>query len=294
MVRMLLVGASLSSCGTSISGSKDEEVPFISLIEIPKFSQSKVPCIPVQVGETRVLMKIDLGFTGYVTTSRDFLDAIREKTFFTTVESVGMRGTVWHKDVYRVPIIQLANITYFDFPIEVEHELFGKESSLDSEDESPSEREAGRLGWRFFDGMKVLFDIPKGKILASNTLDELKKEGYVLEDFVKAPLFADQHVLYIESATSKGPLRWMLDTGATANHLDGGSGYNLENRVDNIYLQIEGKNFGPISAYEIPFKFPLPIDGILGMEFFEDHIVLIDFPERQVYFLPLEREESDR
>ena len=92
--------------------------------------------------------------------------------------------------------------------------------------------------------------------------------------------------------TSNGSLRCFLDTGATWNILHAEA---LENQSpDHMALdpdsitkistfQIGGENFGPIAFRTFPVKIPVPIEAILGMEFFLKNKVFIDFANQQIY-----------
>ncbi len=85
----------------------------------------------------------------------------------------------------------------------------------------------------------------------------------------------------------------MLDTGATWNMFNSkiGETHSLDEMIwddKNIFqyssLQVNGKDLGPIIFHRAPINIPIQIDAILGMEFFEDNIVFLDFSKRTAYF----------
>jgi nitrate reductase alpha subunit len=47
---------------------------------------------------------------------------------------------------------------------------------------------------------------------------------------------------------------------------------------------IGDEDFGTIAFHRIPIKLPIRIEAILGMEFFENHTVFLDFVEKFAYF----------
>ncbi len=42
-------------------------------------------------------------------------------------------------------------------------------------------------------------------------------------------------------------------------------------------------NLGPIVFHRIPISLPIHIEAILGMEFFQNHIVFLDFEKQKAY-----------
>ena len=92
--------------------------------------------------------------------------------------------------------------------------------------------------------------------------------------------------------TSEGPLRCVLDTGATMNILhtelqdEGAIEEILEGgRFERNEFQVSGVNLGKVSFYPLPIRLPIRIDAILGMDFLSDYLVFIDFRNGQIYFL---------
>ena len=85
----------------------------------------------------------------------------------------------------------------------------------------------------------------------------------------------------------------MLDTGATWNILNTEvrEGQSLDQVMwesDNIleyaYFKIGRENFGPIVFHRFPIQIPIRVEAILGMDFFQDRPVFLDFANRAVYF----------
>jgi len=159
--------------------------------------------------------------------------------------------------------------------------------------EEPSLSEPGRLGWELFYNVNLLVDISNSKISFCDSLETLQEYGYKIENFSKAPLLLDRGLIEFESQTSQGLLRCVLDTGSTFNflHIELEKAQKIEQILwedDNIVnyssFEIDKKNFGPIYFHKMPIKIPIHIDAILGMDFFREHIVFIDFKRRAIYF----------
>jgi hypothetical protein len=157
----------------------------------------------------------------------------------------------------------------------------------------PSPSEPGRLGWELFYDVNLLVDIKNSKIAICDSLDTLKKQGYAIETFVRTPLILKQGLVEFEAKTPEGILVCMLDTGSTYNLLDSevAEGKSIERAIwdsDNFLeyssFQIDGCDFGPVAFRRFPLRLPIHIEAILGMEFFRDHLVFLDFSEGYVYF----------
>jgi hypothetical protein len=46
---------------------------------------------------------------------------------------------------------------------------------------------------------------------------------------------------------------------------------------------VGSREFGPIEFHRVPIKIPIRVEAILGMEFFDNYLVFIDFSEKQIY-----------
>ncbi len=157
----------------------------------------------------------------------------------------------------------------------------------------------------------LLVDCKHDLFALCDSLDSLKREGYLVNFFTEAPVVFDHGFIEFEAMTEAGLLHCILDTGATWNFLN----KDLENehneatfiankKNENLLfsnpenkdlLNFDFKETKMISSFKIgenefgPLTFnyirsPIPIDVILGMEFFHSHLVFIDFGNQKVYF----------
>jgi hypothetical protein len=53
-----------------------------------------------------------------------------------------------------------------------------------------------------------------------------------------------------------------------------------------LQFNIAKKEFGLITFYPIPIQFPIQVDALLGMEFFNKNLVFLDFKNNMAYFAP--------
>ena len=87
-----------------------------------------------------------------------------------------------------------------------------------------------------------------------------------------------------------GQLECWRDTGSTWNMYNQNDKalrekkplFDPKDTFDTEIFQIGKKNFGPITFNRI--YSPVPLQAIIGMEFFRDTLVYIDFKEQMLYF----------
>lgn len=263
---------------------------FIS-VPLTKFSSIQSPCVEIEIEDKKLSMEIDLGFQGDLTVTKESLDLILLKSFIGEKLMYGVRGKQYPTNLYRIPKVKIGKMTFLEPILQEETQEFTKDSTFIQNKKEPSPRESGRLGWGIFYGVNLLIDVKNSQIVFCNNLATLKKQGYHIETFTKTPLLLERGLVEIETQTSEGPLRCMLDTGATWNILntDIEEGKSIEQmmweteRVLSLF-KINEKDFGPIVFHNMPINIPIYIDAVLGMEFFQNNLVFLDFRERCAYF----------
>lgn len=272
--------------------------PFFATVPITGFSSIQCPWVDVQIDNQALTMEIDSGFQGGLRLDGDHLHQIHPKTFIGKRSTYGFRGNKHTVDLYSIPDVRIGSAIFRKCVAEEEDPEFRKHSVFFSNGESCC-RAPGRLGWELFRTLNLLLDVKNEKLAFCDSVETLKKEGYPVEKFAKTKLLLDRQLLEIEAMTSSGLLRCMLDTGSTLNMLnrelmEGETMYQLfwdpENKTEFSSLEVGGVDLGPISFYNFPVRLPIHIEATLGEEFFEDHIVFIDFREEQVYIMPYEAE----
>lgn len=269
------------------------DAAFLVSVPITKFSSIQSPCIDVHIDNTTFSMELDLGFRGDLTLANKFIDQISSKTFILTKPMYGVRGKEYSTDLYRIPKIKIGTLAFIKPVLQKKGEEFTEDAVFVQEGRKPSPREDGRVGWELFYNVNLLIDIKNSKIIFCDSLDTLKKHGYLIKNFTKVPLFLERGLLEFEAQINEGALRCMLDTGSTWNILnteieDGKSieqvMWEPENTLTYPSFKIGKKDFGSIALHRIPIKLPIHIEAILGMEFFQDHLVFLDFTGGSVYF----------
>lgn len=260
---------------------------------ITKLSSIDCPCIDVEIDSKQLSMELDLGFRGDLSIEEDHIDLVSEKSFISERIIHGIRGKQYSVKVYRVPKAKIGKMTFIQPRLEEGSREFTKNSTFVQNGGEPSPREPGRLGWELFYNVNLLIDIKNSKIAFCDNLNTLRERGYDVDSFISTPLFLEQGMVEFDTETPAGPLRCMLDTGATWNFLNTEIEegrifdqvvWDPENVLDYTHFKIDGKDFGPIAFHRIPIKIPVHIEAILGMEFFQDTLVFLDFSNKTAYF----------
>lgn len=269
-----------------------QNTTFFVPIPITKFSSIQSPCINIDISGKMFSLELDTGFRGDLSIAQNLTDQIVPKKFICNKPRYGIRGISYPTNFYRIPNITIGAMSFSKPILQEDHSEFIKDSVWVENGEDPSPSEAGRLGWELFYTVNLLIDIKNSKIAFCDSLDTLKKQGYAVETFVRVPLFLEQGLVEFEATTPKGTLLCMLDTGSTYNILNAEieetqsleqAMWEPKNRLSYSFFQIQEHDFGAINFRRIPIKIPVRIDAILGMEFFRDHLVFLDFSEKYVY-----------
>lgn len=263
-----------------------EEGYFIPL-KIFGYSQSNLPFIEVDIENRTIPSLIDLGFQGMFSLPCPLLNNIGEKKWVKRNRSFGIKGRTYENDVYEVENIKIGNMSFPSVQI--------KEKCFDSMNEgvvagTPRiEHHYGSIGWELFTKYNLLVDCRQSVLALCDSLETLKQHQYPVEAFTETPMISSDF-LFIEGVTEEGPLYFLLDTGSTWNILN----RDLESEDEFVYneddiqelssFKIEGKEFGPITFRRI--KSPIKFDAILGMEFFDSHLVFIDFDNKKIHIAP--------
>ena len=205
----------------------------------------------------------------------------------------GIRGKEYPINLYQVPKLKIDKMAFIHPTVQEENVEFEKDAVFLREGSTHSPQEPGRLGWELFYHSNLLIDVKNSQIAFCDGLNTLTKQGYPVQDFIFAHLLLERGLVEFEAETPDGILRCTLDTGATWNMLNTeiDEGKPLEqvmwepNRVREYpFFKASGKELGPLSFHTVPIKLPIHIEAILGMEFFRDHLVFLDFEKKQLYF----------
>ena len=158
---------------------------------------------------------------------------------------------------------------------------------------------SGELGWPFFAETSLLLDLGHDKIIIAKE-DELRtKYGVFLDKMRKFALESDDRRFILKADSSIGPLRLEINTGATLNMIRP-SLIQPESATEALVqkdfrglryltmdLAIDTTTFERQRMYVIEVDDAvMSTDGFLGVDFLEDHLVYLDYPNKAAYIAP--------
>lgn len=256
-------------------------------VNIAKFNRGGIPCIEGKIEGQSVCMGVDLGFRGEVALLGEVLDKLPNKSYVKDRKMYGFKGEKYLTPVYKIPKVQIGSATFHNLLTQKERIDFQKDATILKDGVKPSPASPGRIGWKFFRKTNLLLDLGKSQIAICNSVETFERQGYSTEKMVKVPLLLERGLVEIEGITSIGKMRFLLDTGCTCNHWheEGAKPADVWNdsSLMNCSLKIGDSNFGSTKFRKIAINLPIHIDAILGMEFFKEHLVYLDFQNKCAY-----------
>lgn len=246
------------------------------------------PYLGVEIGDQKFSAKLDLGSTSAVKVTSAILQAIPDKTFIATRSTFGWKGKKYPDKVFQVPEIKIGRASIHSVCLHEESPEFLQDAALNYTD---IDLEFGRLGWKLFNKTKLFLNLGSSEMVLCDSAKTLKQHGCHLTDFSKVPLLLDHDLLEIMANTPNGPIRCLLDTGSTWNllHSEDLNDKSIEEILDekNVVeiksFHIGKQDFGTVTFHKLPITPPFPIQAILGMDFFMEHQVFLDFENKEAY-----------
>ncbi len=279
----------------SIPHAKEKFGSYFVSFEVNEFTHQSQPCLSVKIEDLTILLMLDLGSPGNLSLNEDVLNQLQTKTYRRLGKSQGLRGRSYEYKVYDLPKIQIGSVSFGDLLLCAETEGFLKDTIIANES-VPAPIEKGRLGWYLFFTTNLFLDLGNKKVAVCDSLQTLGSNGYAIEDFIKVPLFLENKLIEIETEIGGKKLRSVLDTGSTWNLFnsvkEGGgalddSAWALDAPIMTTSLSIGSQSFDSITWHLLPICLPFSVDAILGMDFFQTHLVFLDFSENMAYIAKL-------
>jgi hypothetical protein len=267
---------------------------YIPVSVVTEFSNG-LPYVEISIEGRPLLVTLDLGCSGMVQLFEEHIGALSAKTLLGESPTWGIRGTSATTRIYRIPKISIGRLIFENIFLQEDSRVLANESVIVSAKTASDPQVFGNVGWKLFQPEVLFLDLGNALIGVSDCIDALKNQGLPLETFIRVPLLSNRNLLEIDAVTPDGPLRCLLDTGCTWNFLHRENPldepldtfiFRKENDITFSSFQIGEKDFGEISFYAVPIKIPIPIEAVLGMEFFVDHQVVLDFQNGYAYFAP--------
>ena len=267
-----------------------------------QFEASNIPYINVTIEGMSVPLEVDLGSRLEMNLYSDVLQKFHKRSY--GVERwKNFRGTQFEYPTYILPKIALESLSFknlvvAEFPVERRGESV---IWRDPEQEIPPDKTVGHLGRGFLQKMNLLLDMESSKLIITNRPKKLKEEGYDLRTFKKIPFKLKKKGIVVKVDTDLGKMKFLLDTGftlTTVHEFLYPKNLEEENRLYDLPwltstdFTMNGTNFGSQDLYFLSMTKELNhLDGILGMDFIEKHVIYIDFSKKLLYIRNTEKEK---
>lgn len=255
--------------------------------------------VKAEIAGENYTLQIDTGAVESLYLLENSLQRIQNKIFKNNIKIYDFRGRFYNWKKYLVSKIRIGPLFLSECEIIEETLDFQKNTDLSGNLKSSNVSENhGSIGWSLFKKYCTLFDFPNSSIFVAENLEYLKKDGlFKMENFIRVPFEIQDGLLVISIETELGPLKFILDTGAsyrilkikereqiTTRYLNSGEPYYISEK-----LMIGGRDFGPHSFALCKITDLIEADGLLGTDFFIEHSVCFDFANQLVYIEKPER-----
>jgi hypothetical protein len=166
------------------------------------YGEYDFPLIDAELQGKKYSLVVDLGFRFPLFLCKDTLDEIDKRP-----RGIGqwntLEGQTCEAPSYLIPKMRIGNLTLNNI---IANQML--------EDEG-----RGHLGGFFGEKFNLLLDFPHDRIIASNTFSKLQKKKIASNNWVNVPFEIHRCGVVFSVNTDFGPLRLVLKTTSTLNHL---------------------------------------------------------------------------
>lgn len=260
---------------------------------------SKLSLMDVEIEGRKYSVEIDTGSGCDLALYNDVLNNVCFKRFSHEGEYYDINGDVYLNDNFIINNVNIRDLVVDNVIVQEESKKFRIATEIDFSDVVGNKEASevlftsdGRIGNGIFRSYFCIFDFPHSAIYLANDLSERQIKD-LFKDFIKVPFQVDDSgLIVITVEVDFGKIRLALDTGSSLSILKKSClaqciqvcppplpppGKNML-IIKNKKLVIGAHNFGKkkFCIYEFPDVLDT-IDGVLGLEFFQEHTVGFDF-----------------
>lgn len=259
-----------------------------------EYTKANIPCINAFIQNKPFTFRIDLGSDAEASIYSDKLK-ILHKDYIGTITIGDAFGNVNKESNYEVSDLLLGNLRINTFKTRTrQRKKYASENiETDTQLEYPFDDSKitlsydGDLGRGILSKENLLFDCPKSKLYFVPTFQQAVKKRLISSSALRVP-FAEckKNAIILNVSTDMGILPFVLDTGASHSVIastcfktlpDPGSLWETPN------LSIGGNNYAPRKLVILDLHPNLPFRGVLGMDFFHEHKIYIDWGNHELY-----------
>ncbi|OGN56771.1 MAG: hypothetical protein A3D96_07130 [Chlamydiae bacterium RIFCSPHIGHO2_12_FULL_44_59] len=268
-------------------------------IPIRYLSILKGPHIEVEIEKQKFYFLIDSGSDTQLSFQSKAIQKIQNKHFIGNSTNYNFKGIKYNSEIYEIETFKIGeSLISYKTKISTDHDEairkannWNKEPSLSSWvwGKIDSWMSHGKIGNGFFKNFVCYFDFPDETFCIAKDLGSLMKEGgYSLEPFISTSIEVAPFGPIVKMETKWGSKAFLLDTGSTRSLIQQKSLLDEEETKSDLFL--ENFHLGSCcftSCYISPLF--SGIDGILGVDFFKERVVCIDYLQKKayIYHIPL-------
>lgn len=231
--------------------------------------------LDINIEKTKIPIEIITGTQASFELREKILNNIKEKKILRLCERQDCLGNTFYFRVFLIPKIQIGDIVLKNIEIqEISEDLIKK----------TKDEQNGSIGYGFFSKYNVFLDLAKNRIFLSNNLTKLKHSGFDIKTSEKIKFTGSRIGAIIPVTTDYGIKKLSVNTGANYNILRASKQEKKEVLIPSSNFIIGKTNFKNcrIGFTDISSQF-MEIDGFLGMDFFLNHKIYIDFKKNHLY-----------
>lgn len=284
----MLLGVSFCFFSTSSNPSKSwVKIPVFFTIPYEPLIHSEIENIPYS-------LLVDLGGSRSLYLKETNLKNLSLKKWTQETQLKDIKGNVYLSDQYQVPKVKIGPLEFQNVEV-VEEKIEFSENNIiwnSIKNTNPNRKASkidGSIGCPLFQNYCCLFDFPNSAIYLGKSFDK----DISHKNFVKVPFTLEKYGVVLSVETDQGLHRFSLDTGAgfsviRNSLIDKMHLKELGKGTNRWYFQtkkmtLDGYNFGQWEFALYPIAEEFDIDGSLGIDFFKEHAIYLDFSNRIAY-----------
>lgn len=268
--------------------------PYYFSIPIEFKPYSHLPVTSIEIEGKNHKVEIDLGARMPLSLRETILKDLIKKPNGTS-RRVDIWGNEYETPLFHIPKAKTGDFTVKKIETREESYDFATKNSTVYDDTDRTEEErcqyTGRIGRGFFSGKNIFMDFHNSIFILCKDLKDLGRDGYKFENLTSAPFEITLSGILLKTETDIGITRFVIDTGSTISILRSSlTAPNLETKryglsvFSSVKFSFNGIDLGPqdFCLLEISPVFK-EMDGLLGMDFLQEHIIYLDFKTNTAY-----------
>jgi len=261
VMKTLLCGCATFLVGFTAASGRAETIIPLEIAQGNVLARAAINRVPLKLG-------IDLGGLGALSLKADAIARTGVTSLPTTISQTDALGNTAQRRTFNVSRLELGNGAFRDI---IAHEVGGYAGSGAGD---------GLIGRDFLKEFVVVFDYPSRIVTLYSAQERKAADRACNGDLV--PTIPDPDGIIVSVATSDhGPLRMLWDTGASYSFVKAtvAAERHLPIRSEAYLTQhfaLGARDFGPLELVSLDIKEPANVDGYIGYNFFEAHVVCVD------------------